>query len=542
MKKIIISTLAAMSLAACVQEQVVDLTTSRAITFENAFIDNATRAAADPSTTTEKLDGFNVWAFMEVPTGTVFTGDQVKRNGDAWTYEETQYWAPGHKYYFAAISPMDSENWSLNTTGANTYGPGEISFTNFDGSEDLIYASTMVETPELDDLVNGMPAVQLQFSHLLSKVKFTFINGFQTSNSSVEIKDIKMTAPKNGTIDLAVENWWDNDDWQVDGAFALQFGDVARLTALAKDECSQERLTIPVGKDYEYAITFDMILYTGDLPALELTKTSTVSGVALEMGKAYNFTAEINPENLHLPSIEFDVVEVKDWDYTGSQPIPGYQPDMKITTAFDFEAALAAKWPRITLGADVVLTSGETNVIGDLVLDLNGYSIISYRDFPPVAPDTAPRRSTLYVDGVKMTIIGEGTIANDGHESAYAVTVGGGGRVTVEGNINTRSYHDPFYVHTGELYIMNGFHVAVSDTDPYVNPNSPYDNSHPSTVINCNDNAWSDVYLTGGTYVNMDPSDVREWKINHVSFVVEGYKVVAEPQENGDIWYTVVAE
>ena len=539
MKKIIISTLAAMSLVACVQEQVVDITTSRAITFENAFIDNATRAAADPSTTTEKLDGFNVWAFMDVPTGTVFTGDPVQRSGDAWTYEETQYWAPGHKYYFAALSPMDSENWSLNTTGANTYGPGEISFTNVDGSEDLIYASTMVETPELDNLVNGMPAVQLQFSHLLSKVKFTFVNGFKTSNSSVEVKNIRMTAPKTGKIDLAVENWWDNDDWQVDGAFALQFGDVARLSALAKDECSQERLTIPVGKDYEYAITFDMILYTGDLPALELTKTAKVSGVALEMGKAYNFTAEINPENLHLPSIEFDVVEVKDWDYAGSQPIPGYQPDMKVTNAFDFEAALAAKWPKITLGADIELTSGETNVIGDLVLDLNGYSIICNRNYPSETGETTtPRISTLYVDGVQMTVIGEGTIANNAPTSAYAITVAEGGRVTIKGNVHTRAYHDPLYVRKGELFIENGFHVSVSDTDPLPDTYG----CHASTVINCYDNDWTDVFVTGGTFVNMDPSNVHEWKQHNKTFVAEGYTVVSKPQADGSIWYTVVAE
>ena len=43
MKKILFSALAAMSLVACVQEQVMDVPTGGAITFENAFVDNATK-------------------------------------------------------------------------------------------------------------------------------------------------------------------------------------------------------------------------------------------------------------------------------------------------------------------------------------------------------------------------------------------------------------------------------------------------------------------------------------------------------------------
>ena len=65
---------------------------------------------------------------------------------------------------------------------------------------------------------------------------------------------------------------------------------------------------------------------------------------------------------------------------------------------------------------------------------------------------------------------------------------------------------------------------------------------HASTVINCFDDDWGEVYLTGGTYVNMDPSDVHEWRKHHVSFVVDGYKVVSEDKGNGEVWYTVVAE
>ena len=536
MKKHLFYALAALGMVACMQDEVVTVQQD-AISFKGAFVENATRAAADPSTTVNTIADFNVWGFMDQPSGYVFTGDKVAKAGNVWTYANTQYWAPGHTYYFAAVSPADSQNWTL-TEGANTYGPGVVSFTNVDGSEDLLYAATSVETPRVDDLkAHGMDAVKLHFSHLLSKVKFTFKNGFATDNMSLEVKDIIMTAPKTGEIDLAVENWWDNDDWKLGTEkIELAFGNVALLTAGKSDECVQERLTIPVDKNYEYQVTFTVVLYTGDVKALETTKTTAISGVALEMGKAYNFSAEINPENLHLPSIEFDVVEVKDWDQAGDRYVPGYAPTVKVANAFDFEAALAAKCPRIQLIDNIELTSEVTKVIGDLVLDLNGFNISAERNVG--ADPTADIISTLYVAGVEMTVIGTGKIENLGSLAGYSITVAENGKVTIKGDVTVGSYYDAFYVRKGELYIEDGFHYASEYSTPKVDAYG----CHASTVINCYDNDGSDVYVTGGTFVNMDPSNVHEWKLHHMSFVVDGYKVVAEDKGDGSFWYTVIPE
>ena len=318
MKKILATALAAMTLVACMQEEVVTVPQTDAITFQGAFVDNATRAAVDPSTTTASISGFDVWAFMNEWDGTVLTDEDVKKAGDAWTYANTQYWTPLNKYYFAALAPMNSANVTETLATSNDaakLGLGTIDFTNVDGSEDLLYAATTVETPRYEDLkLNNMPPVKFQFSHLLSKVKFTFTNGFKTDNAYVVVKDIKMVAPKTGTIDLAVENWWDNDDWALGTeTVELAFGDVAKLSMGTRDECAVERLTIPTEADYVYDITFKVELYMGNQLALETVKTSTVTGVAFEMGKAYNLTAEINSDNLDLPAIEFDVV-VKEWD------------------------------------------------------------------------------------------------------------------------------------------------------------------------------------------------------------------------------------
>ena len=61
-------------------------------------------------------------------------------------------------------------------------------------------------------------------------------------------------------------------------------------------------------------------------------------------------------------------------------------------------------------------------------------------------------------------------------------------------------------------------------------------------VLNLADNTNSQIIVTGGTFVNFDPSNANTEPGGNNSFVADGYTVVAEEQANGDIWYTVVAE
>ena len=73
MKKIFFFALAAIGMTACMQDEIVTVQ-QNAIEFKSAHVDNATRAAADPSTTVETIADFNVWGFMDQPSGYVFTG------------------------------------------------------------------------------------------------------------------------------------------------------------------------------------------------------------------------------------------------------------------------------------------------------------------------------------------------------------------------------------------------------------------------------------------------------------------------------------
>ena len=372
--------LAVAALASCMKEQTLSTQQPGAIAFDNAILDNALRSAVDPSTTTATLNAFDVWAFMDEASGVVFEGEDVTKNG-TWTYTNTQYWAPNHTYYFAALAPMNSANWTLNTAEANELGAGVVSFTNVNGTEDVLYAATSVVTPDAATLAQtNMEKVKFQFNHLLSKVKFTFKNAFTTENAYVVVKNVTMSAPKTGTLALNAADWWTGDKWALGtDAVELAFGDVAKLAMGEADEAANERLTIPAAAGYVYEINFTVELYMGDVLAATCNKIATVSDVALEMGKAYNFAAEINADNLELQAIEFDVLEVKAWEEAADDV--EFLPATAVATAAELQTAVE-RGENVVLTADVNLDELGTKagaysgleITKDVVIDGNGYT------------------------------------------------------------------------------------------------------------------------------------------------------------------------
>ncbi len=380
MKKLFFLGIAALGFAACVQEQVVDTPMGGAITFESAFVDNATRAAVDPSTTTGTLTAFDVWGFVKEYDGTVFVDQDVTLNGGNWGYEGAQFWAPNQPYYFAALAPMNSETLGheLATGDAAKLGLGTLTFTNVNGTEDVLYATSKVTSKGVNQ---PNDPVKFQFRHLLSKVKFTFKNGFVTNNASIKVTNIKMTAPAKASINVAQANYakaWSLENQSV----TLAFGDVETLTYGQNAESADERLTIPASSTYEYNVTFDVELFMGAQSVYTVSKTSKVTGVELEMGKAYNFTAEINPENLELDVIKFDVIEVEDWENAADVPAhvgtTAYVSDATEFAAAIADPEVAAVVLNNNIEIDGTLTrAGEegTVISKSFVLDGNGKTL-----------------------------------------------------------------------------------------------------------------------------------------------------------------------
>ena len=317
--------LAVAALASCMKEQTIETMQPGTIAFDGAFVDNATRAnaAADPSTTTATIESFNVWGFMNEASGKVFVEEKVSKNGTGWSYVNTQYWAPGNTYYFAALS--NYSNAKVTATGTNKLGLGVVEYTVTDGAEDLLYAAAgPIAAPEAK--ATTVDPVKFAFNHMLSKVKFTFKNGFTNSLATIDVKNIKMVVPAKAEIDLDVADWWSTNCWtNYKEEATIAFGDACAKTAIGvSQECDNERIVLPANNDVVYTVTFDVALYQGDVVAYEGQKTVEIKGVALEIGKAYNFTAELNASNIsadgsELLPIEFTVEEVKSWVEAGAQ-------------------------------------------------------------------------------------------------------------------------------------------------------------------------------------------------------------------------------
>ena len=403
MKKLFVLALAAFAMVACVNEEVTELPQGDAIAFESAFIDNATRVAEDPSTTTETLDGFNVWGFVKECDGVIFNGTEVKKTNGIWGYEGTQYWAPNQPYYFAALAPTNGK-WSLadadKATGEDAkLGLGLIAFTNENGTEDLLYAKSMKQSAGLNE-PNG--AVKFQFQHLLSKVKFTFKNGFPTETASIVVSNVKMAVPSLGAIDLAQADYTKGWSCAVgNSTVALEFGNVEKLAYTQSAEAAYERFTIPATDVDDifggYIITFDIDLYMGAQKVYTVSKTSKVAGYELEMGKAYNFTAEINPDNLELEEIVFDVHAVDGWVPEGGETVD---------VAFAELKAAAANGGTYTLYKDIDMPEA-LYVKGDLTLNLNGKKL-----YTSAAVGNPYDLALVNVAGAnaKLTLNGEGAV------------------------------------------------------------------------------------------------------------------------------------
>ena len=502
MKKLLVSVLAIAGLVACTQEQTLVQQGPAPMEFGAAFVEGATRAdkAVDPSTTTESIKGFDVWGFMDSPAGKVFEGEDVTGSLGNFTYVNTQYWIPGHDYYFAALAPMNSANWKLNTAAANTYGAGIVDFHNVDGTEDLLYAAKMLSTKGLE--AGEAPEdgiVKLQFSHLLSKVKFSFTNGFDNANAKIDVKNVRMEVPAFASINLAVENWWDNDDWTlVEGEkTTLAFGDACANTAInVKQETANERLTIPADATQKYTVTFDVVLYQGTVEAYKGTKTVTIENVALEMGKAYNFKAELNASNImadgtELLPIVFDVEEVKDW-------VTAETPDVNVQEA-ELRAALLLGG-EVTLTEDLVIT--ESLVVAadaSSVINLNGFDIINATDSEELGVGDG---IVVYGD---LTINGNGTVQGK-TRSVWArgndnptVTINGGNYVGAVGG----SQCEVIYASGNGVITINGgtFEAQTQDTESFAAPQYAVLNIHGNGATGC------DIVVYGGSFKNFDPAN-----------------------------------
>ena len=332
MKKIFLMGLAtAAMLASCSQDETVEMAqNTRAISFNNAFVDNATRSVVDPSFKKENLGNFAVYGFTQ--SGQIFDGVTVTSadNGSTWTYDPIQYWVEGNQYAFAAIAPafVSVSGETLHGNSVADYKVGmTVSFKN-DGKTDLLYANGGAFNADETFMASIQP-VSLTFKHQLSKVKFSFSNNVSGAYN-IKVTNVKITDAKSSgtlTVSTAADNAWSN---VTGNDLELSFGaagttDVNTADAIAfgdEVETYNEQLMIPTASTESYTVTFTVELLSGTVSMGTYNHTATIEGVELKLGYCYDFAAELNAENIvvdpddpdaELKPIEFTVNEISDW-------------------------------------------------------------------------------------------------------------------------------------------------------------------------------------------------------------------------------------
>jgi hypothetical protein len=321
MKKIFIAVLAAATFASCSNEDTVNVDNGALIGFGKVFVENSTRAN---DLATGNFD-FGVYGLVEKGgnNALIFDNQTVAADG---TYSPAQYWIAAAQYYFTAIAPKTNAKWSYTTTTAHT---GTITFDNekADANQDLLFA--YVKPAATPAQINTKPdAVGFTFNHMLSRVRFTFTNGFGAgSNIKLEVKDVTIT-DAYASAELAVADGAPATAWSKFGkTFSKNFGQVggATLASLTDEGATMSAATehfylIPANNK-AYNVTFIVDLYQAGVKLDTYSRTATIPATDMKSGMSYDIKTTLTAENTSddgkLFPIEFKVTGVEGWKEFG---------------------------------------------------------------------------------------------------------------------------------------------------------------------------------------------------------------------------------
>lgn len=304
--------IATMMLASCTNEDVLNVSDSRAIGF-NTFVNNNTKAVTDIETAT--LTKFYVFGDYDEGASVAFSNTEViGSQGGTYTPVNPAYWQTGKTYEFGAYS-----NGNASLTASFSNGALTITGYSVDDAKDLIAATASeIAAPAAGE----DKSVPLTFKHLLSKVKFTFSTtavpeAFRMEVSNLTFKGIKTAATcvfSNNTIST---NWTGTE-----GDYTIAtLGDYAVTDGFASTE---DILVIPQSNT-DIEASFTVTIYDENTNEEIATNDFTASLDCTEWveGYVYNYTATINPDKVdgNLKPITFTVTKVEDWKPEQEEPI-----------------------------------------------------------------------------------------------------------------------------------------------------------------------------------------------------------------------------
>lgn len=290
MKKLLLVGIAATAmLASCSNDETVGNPEQNAAISFSSFVDKSTRAINTGNTLDEF---FRVWGFR----GDVNDFANVEQVATDGTYSPAQYWTLGYKYNFAAIAPQ-SVGKDAEVTCTNGTVSGTLNFKNEANVTDLLYAfnGDMDATDEIPTV-----KVNLTFDHMLSKVKFTFANGFDTNEYSFYVENVTIkNVESQATLTIPAKKWSSFTESK-----NVAFGNVSnsdnRIEQNADDE-TEAKLIIPNTAKVSYTVVFDLYVYKNGMNLKAdngaYMHTVVMPEMLFVMGNGYNFKATIGNTN-----------------------------------------------------------------------------------------------------------------------------------------------------------------------------------------------------------------------------------------------------
>lgn len=302
--------IATMMLASCTNEDVLNVSDSRAIGFNGTGIDNITKADITSGTFTH----FYVYGgYNETP---IFNGTEVSYNGGNWGYTPTQYWAAG-TWRFAGYEG------GTGVTPTWSYANGLILEVNSDASNqsDVVYAASTDITIEEANVATYSTPVALTFTHLLSKIQFKFLKDAQSLGGvTVKLSDFK------------VDGITTNAQWTA----GTQGTATSPATGAYSDFTSPEEIVANTGlsTDAFYVIpqTVGTFTITADAVVTDAAGTKVHSGQITATVPTTDIT-EWTAQNYYIYTATVAMSNIKDEEDPDQQPKP-----------IEFTGTTAANW------------------------------------------------------------------------------------------------------------------------------------------------------------------------------------------------------
>ena len=332
MKKIFFAAIALVALASCAKEEFVSVN-RQAISFGEAFVDNATRADYSVAGNLTEFYVYGTASGTMQGGGTVniFDGDKVTgtvgtnvvngKETHVWNCTETQYWIPGANYAFAAVVDATVEAPATNngmpttlTTIADDATTGNMYL------KDMLYAEATVDGDDVT--VDYDTPVNFTFQHLLSKVHFTVTSTAQ-GDYSHEVTGIKVYNYAEGTYTI------NGGTWNGNGApVAVPFASIAEVSSTngTTGVSNADMLLVPNAADFKVEFTVNLYKSTTKEGVTTKTLLSTTSYTGdnaktvsndLVKGNAYNFTIACSVGNPIQFSVTYDPTWNSDIDGDG---------------------------------------------------------------------------------------------------------------------------------------------------------------------------------------------------------------------------------